>query len=605
MIRGLLFTTSLIVFTALGTPTRAQDFIPPGVDAWAVVPGGQLSFAITPIPAGFFEPGSQPFTGNVPICGAPLGPRGPFDPGSTDTVVQRKSTADLPGLPSVDPIPIELVELSLRSCAPIQVQTMTGMQPWMVQIAISPSRQAPDGQMQVNRLSPDGGTFDAQLPVRPLFTFVRQSDGAVRVLDDRNWPLVAPPIPWTTDDHSPPDRAVLPHASDGWCPGATPSGRQPWQLNAPGVTLRFELARRTLNPPLPSVDPSARVSPTAILMPGCQIGPGARIGAGALIGVNAVIGENARVGSECVVGGGATVAPGARVSPACIIGDGAQVGPGATMHRFTELGPLARLGAGSTMGGGATARGGCVIGQDVRVGGNARLGRNVSIGDGTAIAGRTILADDTHVAARRVADDWLICDPGTGIFLPLPIDQCEALDGAVRGTLLDTRIGIENPANFSVQRPPATSAAHATDFADIGQDLDDSGIPDREYVKDTYDCDDFAGDAEKALQDQGHDATFTVLWELNPDYGWWNALWTDKWINGHAVVDVHFPDGTTAWFEPQWRSTKPGWRLDMDFDGDGTVETADAPGDTPTDDGRRIEVYDSRAAAEAAGVVMD
>ena len=120
----------------------------------------------------------------------------------------------------------------------------------------------------------------------------------------------------------------------------------------------------------------------------------------------------------------------------------------------------------------------------------------------------------------------------------------------------------------------------------------ETGIPDNVYVKDTYDCDDFAGDLEIKLTALGYDATFTVYWckEKNGTY------------TAHALTDVHALDGTVVWIEPQ-----TGKVADLDFDGDGTVETSTTHGShrKATDGNCRIEFYDSRAAAETAGVVMD
>ena len=84
-----------------------------------------------------------------------------------------------------------------------------------------------------------------------------------------------------------------------------------------------------------------------------------------------------------------------------------------------------------------------------------------------------------------------------------------------------------------------------------------------------------------------------------------NRKWVGAWVDGHAVLDVHV-GGTIKWLEPQKKSTEPGGNvLDLDFDGDGTVEYATEHGSALTDDSYRIEVYDSRQAAEDAGVKMD
>jgi len=86
--------------------------IPPGDDCFRTECGGGAfpGSDFSPLPPGFFDPGSTPFPGTVEFGGGETS-------GQPDTVVQR------PGDPLLQPIPIELVSLSLVSMEPITVTT--------------------------------------------------------------------------------------------------------------------------------------------------------------------------------------------------------------------------------------------------------------------------------------------------------------------------------------------------------------------------------------------------------------------------------------------------------------------------------------------------
>jgi hypothetical protein len=100
-----------------------------------------------------------------------------------DTIVERLGIAVLPSVGSSDVIDIEIVALSLKSIDPITVTYNGGQSPelWDVDVCLSASQVT--GNMLVNKTHPDGGTFDSDLPIVPLFVFSRQSDSAERVLD--------------------------------------------------------------------------------------------------------------------------------------------------------------------------------------------------------------------------------------------------------------------------------------------------------------------------------------------------------------------------------------------------------------------------------------
>ena len=84
-------------------------------------------------------------------------------------------------------------------------------------------------------------------------------------------------------------------------------------------------------------------------------------------------------------------------------------------------------------------------------------------------------------------------------------------------------------------------------------------------------------------------------------------------VSAHAITDVHLEDGSTIWIEPaaaMSNETGPKNALNvpwicLDGDGNGKVETADKPGNGPTDGLLRVEVYPDRETAEKLGVEFD
>ena len=133
---------------------------------------------LTPIPPGFFGPGSDPFPGSITLVGQPLvtfpGCPGPL--GQTDTVIQRAQPAALPGIPSSDTVQIEIVGLSLVSSAPIVV-TYGGGSPttWDVRMSVSPLTPS-QGQMAITKTNGNGGTFNSAIQILPLFTFTEHGN---------------------------------------------------------------------------------------------------------------------------------------------------------------------------------------------------------------------------------------------------------------------------------------------------------------------------------------------------------------------------------------------------------------------------------------------
>ncbi len=170
---------TFLVVLALPPAVRAQTH-PPGTDYWTHIGGPPrldlADFGSYPIPASFFDPGSDPFTGVVPLLGSITGP------GNADTSVRRLASANLPPpFPATDTVPIELVQLSLVSSNPITV-TYGGGNPELWNVKFCNPPPAPPGGMTVTKSNANGGTFSSTLPVQALFTFTRVNDGAVRNL---------------------------------------------------------------------------------------------------------------------------------------------------------------------------------------------------------------------------------------------------------------------------------------------------------------------------------------------------------------------------------------------------------------------------------------
>jgi hypothetical protein len=182
------------------------DFLPGGArdDRWQTYPHCDgttqfrvgMTFGDPPIPADFFNPGSEPFTGVILLKGVPLGLPGMDE---VDTIVRRFDDpferSSLPGLPAVD-IPIELVSLSLASCSPITVTYPGGVtELWDVSAGLS-ACPPPVGSLTATKTHCNGGTFTSTLNVQPLLTFTKVGDPTqVRVLDTG---CTVPPTPYDT-----------------------------------------------------------------------------------------------------------------------------------------------------------------------------------------------------------------------------------------------------------------------------------------------------------------------------------------------------------------------------------------------------------------------
>jgi hypothetical protein len=172
-----------------GVPMLGEPILP-GFDLYQTE-AGLANFSSMPIPADFFAPGSDPFTGIVILGGNAVGP------GTTDTIVRRHGglgPLEFPG--GEGTIPIEIVALNLVSIQPIQVtySSMPSMPSQFFDVFIElfpPAAGNPNGTMPVRQQDANGGTFNMEsLDVNVRFTFrehgnpTNEADGGPLDLSD-------------------------------------------------------------------------------------------------------------------------------------------------------------------------------------------------------------------------------------------------------------------------------------------------------------------------------------------------------------------------------------------------------------------------------------
>ncbi|HEX73193.1 MAG TPA: hypothetical protein ENN65_07755, partial [Candidatus Hydrogenedentes bacterium] len=176
----------------------------PGYDLLSSRPLSEVRFGthIPPIPADFFDPGSEPFFPPWPLLLTGAGPVAieecTTETGDAAAVVLRRDPAAVANEGDTATIPIELVELSLVSVEPIHVVDS------FFDVYVELSLEAPStGTMTITRTHPNGGVFDAILVVQPVYTFVNiVNTSDVRVLDmprDYALRLECADIPWSDD----------------------------------------------------------------------------------------------------------------------------------------------------------------------------------------------------------------------------------------------------------------------------------------------------------------------------------------------------------------------------------------------------------------------
>jgi hypothetical protein len=189
----------VLLVSGFATSAFAADrAIQNGIDVWSTAGDGStfVDFAQTPIPAGFFCPGSAPFTAKVAFQGVPLATDNLKALGKTDTIVQRLDDAvfDKRGTAVTR---TQVRALSLRSVTPLE----TGCGKFDASVRLDGVQ--PITQMVIRRENEKGGTFSGPLwlNVKVSFTPVGRASHealeiplAVRFRDNLRYPWRAKSI---------------------------------------------------------------------------------------------------------------------------------------------------------------------------------------------------------------------------------------------------------------------------------------------------------------------------------------------------------------------------------------------------------------------------
>jgi hypothetical protein len=144
----------------------ADRVIQNGIDVWRTTDDGStfVDFSRTPIPAGFFCPGSAPFTGRVALQGEPVVTGTPGALGAADTVVQRLDDAPF-NKRGVAVTRIQFRALSLKSLAPIE----TACGKFTATARLNGAQ--PITRMVITRDDEKGGRFSAPLALNVMVSF--------------------------------------------------------------------------------------------------------------------------------------------------------------------------------------------------------------------------------------------------------------------------------------------------------------------------------------------------------------------------------------------------------------------------------------------------
>lgn len=213
------------------TAEADPDTVLPGYDL-----SQNLSFSANlSFPAGFFDAGCEAFSGDVSFIAQPIADFGGYSVFPAHAVTQRKAPAG-PAFPAT--IPSGIKRLKASSAIPITVNCPGGPQSWNVDFEVPEGdMNQVQGTMTIRHEGPNGGTFDFNLPLRPLITVIRKNDLHAFA------PFYYPP---------PPNAPVFKFAGTNlpWCHQPAP-----FSLVVPGLTSNF--FPLVVCPPKPTATPTA------------------------------------------------------------------------------------------------------------------------------------------------------------------------------------------------------------------------------------------------------------------------------------------------------------------------------------------------------------
>ncbi len=136
------------------------------------------------LPEDFFGPGSDPFDGIIAFKGNPS--EGSMFP-NADVLITRTMDINIE-LGITETVPIEIVQLSLKSTDPIKVTYDGGMTESFFDVFVEIDIGSPStGTSDITQIDDFGGEFDYDITLQPVFTFVELGPGPDRVFSPGGW----------------------------------------------------------------------------------------------------------------------------------------------------------------------------------------------------------------------------------------------------------------------------------------------------------------------------------------------------------------------------------------------------------------------------------
>ena len=588
--------------------------------------GAVLDFSEHPIPANFFGEGSVPFDDTIELEGVPMYFQDAYDLHHTDTIIGIHIPEELPSVSESLSVVSEMLKLSLQGVSPIKMFNLLDpalpSQEWSVSVHLSQLQHQPLATSTLTCTSDTGGTIDLSASAVFCLEFT-DSEGNTLVYDmgdPQYWtydePLVlelssAAPIPWRQGEY-PEGLLHLPKLSGDICVGCSDDASEDsdWTWEGSGFTQSVVPAQMPPQHPPTGIDPAASVHESVYIAGAETIDQGAVIEKDVLIGPFVKVGENAHISQGAVLAKGCVVGEWARIGANTYIGEGTIISVDVSIGDDTSIQSDVSLGNGVQ------------VGDNVYIGSQTSIGEVCHIGDAVFIEGSTSIRPETNVKEgvyivegvdwdRRsdINRDLLTCQLPSGDSQAVSVSVCNDMGGIVWGLLPVEPCYVAGHSWRRRNIKVPVRQLSSSEYQPLEDRIKALGIFRRRYIKDDYDCDDFASDLEIELE-KDYNATFTVIYEVNPAQNCFNFLYTPRWHKGHALTDLHLWNAKekkmkTIWIEPQRDPADDYLGVDLDGNKDRKVTYATSPVTYPTDGKYRIEVYQNRAAAEAAGVELD
>lgn len=176
-----LCTVAACCLALLSAPAAmAQPIIKAGTDVLQTLGGNGTvySFANNPLPAGFFCPGSAPFTGKIQLAGQSVLTKPAGVAAQADTVLERLADANLLG--GSDAVPVVVRAMSLRGLGSIDVLCPnTGLTRFRVDACTCGEQPITKIEISLEDPACGCGTFSGEIALNVCLSFTNTTTGDV------------------------------------------------------------------------------------------------------------------------------------------------------------------------------------------------------------------------------------------------------------------------------------------------------------------------------------------------------------------------------------------------------------------------------------------